>query len=465
MRKILYILLVCVGFGLQSCSDSDLEPNLSQNKNIDLSINNEEDLKGLLYGAYDRMSRTQYYGRDYIVYGEVRSDNMYSNANSNRFVNAAEMNMVSTDAYPSDTWERMYQVIASVNTIINKDPEELEEGVDMKAVNHFKGQAFVIRALVHFDLVKLYGQQHVEGQGGLDALGVPYVTTFREEDNLYPSRSTVAEVRDMAMSDLDAALDLMSEELDDTSKQTITTNAVNAIRARIALYFGDWNTALAAAKAVIDSGKFQITEADKYKDIFSTDSTPNSIFELGYNAVNNEGINGLANIYQNTNYGDVVVLQDLLDMYEEDDVRAAPEMINKTGDYLRNVGKYSSLAPYDDNIFVIRYEEMILIYAEALLETGNSGEALTYLNMIPAERNASPYSEATKDNILLERRKELAFEGFRFDDLARTGSDIPLVDGLDQTHGGPDYGSYNYAFPIPFSEIGANSNIVQNQGY
>jgi hypothetical protein len=67
--------------------------------------------------------------------------------------------------------------------------------------------------------------------------------------------------------------------------------------------------------------------------------------------------------------------------------------------------------------------------------------------------------------VLLERRKELCFEGFRFDDLARTGSDIPLVDQYRQTHGGPKYGSYKYAFPIPTVEMTANSNMVQNDGY
>jgi hypothetical protein len=66
---------------------------------------------------------------------------------------------------------------------------------------------------------------------------------------------------------------------------------------------------------------------------------------------------------------------------------------------------------------------------------------------------------------MLERRKELCFEGFRFDDLARTQSDIPLVNEFQQTHGGPTYGNYKYAFPIPLVELNANSGMVQNFGY
>ena len=107
---------------------------------------------------------------------------------------------------------------------------------------------------------------------------------------------------------------------------------------------------------------------------------------------------------------------------------------------------------------------MVLILAEAKVELGEP-DALEVLNLIPAKRNATLYTEATKANVLLERRKELCFEGFRFDDLARTGNDIPLVDQYRQTHGGPKYGSYKYAFPIPTVEMNANSNMVQNDGY
>lgn len=132
---------------------------------------------------------------------------------------------------------------------------------------------------------------------------------------------------------------------------------------------------------------------------------------------------------------------------------------------LRNMGKYPTNANFDYDIPILRYEEVILNYAEALFELGDAANALTYLNMITSNRLANDYTEATKANIMQERRRELCFEGFRFDDLARTHSDIPLVSPLEQTHGGPAYGSYNFAFPIPIAEINANSNMVQNKGY
>ncbi len=114
---------------------------------------------------------------------------------------------------------------------------------------------------------------------------------------------------------------------------------------------------------------------------------------------------------------------------------------------------------------VVRYEEVVLLYAEALLETGNPVDALLYLNMIPTKRGATAYLAATKENILLERRKELAFEGFRFHDLARTKKDIPNPDPVLITHGLVPYGNYNFALPIPSGEVDVNANVVQNFGF
>ena len=108
---------------------------------------------------------------------------------------------------------------------------------------------------------------------------------------------------------------------------------------------------------------------------------------------------------------------------------------------------------------------MILNYAEALVESTRAGDALAQLNLLTAERGAQAYAVATKEIVLQERRRELCFEGFRHDDLARNGMDIPLVSPFEQTHGGPAYGSFNYAYPIPEVEMNANSNMAQNDGY
>ena len=222
------------------------------------------------------------------------------------------------------------------------------------------------------------------------------------------------------------------------------------MKARVAVYFKDWPAAKAACEEVINSGEFQIVGADAFTGIWTTDSPVNSIFALAFSNTDNQNINGLQYIYRGTQYGDIEVLSDLSDLFEAGDVRGfASGMLGMEDTKIRNMGKFPDMVSYSDDIMLIRYEEVVLMYAEALFEINNADpEALVWLNKVPAERNATLYAEATKANIMLERRKELAFEGFRFDDLARTGSNIPLVDPL-QTHGGVTYGSYKYTFPIP----------------
>lgn len=468
--KYLTIGLVCMGM-LFSCSEVDLDPTLAQSKSIETSINSTEDLDAIILGAYQRLIGDQeladqegeyneVYGRDYIIMGEVQSDNVYSNANTNRFTEEARFNLNSESATPEDLWATLYEVIASANIVINA------EGIvgDEDLINHIKGEALAIRALAHFNLVQFYGQQHVNN-GGESALGVPYVKTFRDDENLFPSRNTVGEVKETAYADLDEALNLMSESLNDDDNVRMTTFAANAIKARISNYFEDWQISLESSEAVINSGEFQLATESTFIQTFATKSEPSVIFELANTEVDNPNINGLSNIYLDTAYGDVVVLPNLVEIYEPGDIRGLGGIITEddNGNF-RNTGKYPSLT-YDDNIAVIRYAEIVLLYAEALFETGNESEALEWLNKIPSNRGASTYSSISKDNILLERRKELAFEGFRFHDLARTGMDIPLVDPVLQQHDGPEYGSNVFALPIPSAEIATNSNITQNAGY
>ncbi len=455
IKKIIYLVCSALFIALiSSCSNDDLEPTLLQNQNLEGNINTVEDLSNLLNGTYSWMTQSTYYGRDIIIYGEARSDNAYSTGESGRFISVSDMNMTDANGYALNTWSVIYTTISTANIAINV------EGVegDQDQINHIKGQAYVIRALGHFDLLRLYGQQHVDN-GGLSALGVPYIDKFKDDNDLLPGRKTVGEVKNLILADLDTASSLLSEALNGTSSY-VTSYAAKALKARVALYFEEYETARDAAKDVINSGQFSILGRDSYVDSWSVDNAPNSIFELAFDNVDNQGINGLANIYR-FGYADIVAYDDFTSIFDAGDIRGTASMIDTDGDKLRNIGKYPSQS-FDDNVSLIRYEEIILIYAEALLETGAVGDALIWLNMIPDNRGANLYTEATKENILLERKKELCFEGFRFDDLARTKQDIPK---LNVVSAGPVYGSYNYAFPIPLAELNANSNMIPNKGY
>jgi hypothetical protein len=361
------------------------------------------------------------------------------------------------------------------NIVIQADHANLEG--DQNAINHTVGQAYALRALVHFDLLRDYGQHFISGQGGSSSLGVPYVKTYRDPANLTPSRDTVQSNVDNIVADFNQGISMMNSTSDNA--QFMNKGAAYALLARAALYYGSVNSAYYAAAAsaskwVLDNWGKAAVGPSGYMASWYTDNAVNQLFAIAASGTDNAGINGVANIYRGPTYGDLRIVEgdgadDVHDVYEADDIRyTSLGMIGMEGGYLSMLGKWPSMDFSDDNI-VIRVEEMHLIYAEASFRAGDTATAKTYLNNVQAARGAS-LTDATLDNIILERRREFFGEGHRFYDIARLGMDIPLVDVIKQTHddltgASPEAGNYRFAYPISLSERNANPNIVQNYGY
>jgi hypothetical protein len=372
-------------------------------------------------------------------------------------------------------WSTIYGVIAMCNIVIQADHANLEG--DQNAISHTVGQAYALRALAHFDLLKDYGQHFISGQGGSSSLGVPYVKTYRDPANLSPSRDTVQSNVDNIVADFNQGISMMNSTSDNS--QYMNKGAAYALLARAALYYGSVNSAYYAAAAsaskwVLDNWSKAAVGPSGYMSSWYTDNAVNHLFTIAASGTDNAGINGVANIYRGPTYGDLRIVEgdgadDVHDVYEAADIRYTSQgMIGMEGGYLSMLGKWPSMDFSDDNV-VIRVEEMHLIYAEASLRAGDAATAKTYLNNVQAARGATQ-TDATLDNIILERRREFFGEGHRFYDIARLGMDIPLVDVIKQTHddltgASPEAGNYRFAYPISLSERNANPNIVQNYGY
>lgn len=431
------IFIITALFLVYSCGNDDLEPTLAMNKSSETGIQNAADLKSVLNGAYDRMSSSSYYGRNYIINNASRSDNFWPASTSGRNY-AADMDHNPNGFGP---WGTIYGVIAICNIVIQADASSLEGS--QTEISQTVGEAYALRALAHFDLLRNYGQHFVTGQGGSSSLGVPYVKTYRDPANLTPARDTVESNVGNIVSDLQSAISMMNSSA--VNAEYMNIGAAYAILARAALYYGAvdssyYSAAGSAAKWVLDNwtAKGPVGPAG-YMASWYTDNAINSLFELAASGTDNPGINGIANTYRGPTYGDVRILEgsgadDVNDIYEASDIRfTSSGMIGIAQGQLSLLGKWPSMT-FDDNNKVIRIEEMHLIYAEASLRAGDSATALTYLNAVPAIRGASGYSEATVANIMLERRKEFFGEGLRFYDLARGGYDMPLVDGFKQSY-------------------------------
>ena len=150
--------------------------------------------------------------------------------------------------------------------------------------------------------------------------------------------------------------------------------------------------------------------------------------------------------------GDITLTEDFLGLFEPDDVRGSFYYYNYYDDVLTS--KYTNQY---GNIHVIRLAEMYLIRAEANYRLGTSLGAtpLDDINTIRDRAKASALTTVTLDDILLERRRELAFEGFLIHDIKRTKGNV----------GSLNWNSDKLVFPIPLREMQVNNKLIQNPGY
>jgi hypothetical protein len=453
------ILLVVFSAGCESI----LEPSVDQALPIDTAINTVQDLRGFVLGAHDRLNATALYGRDMVAGVDVATDNAFSNGNSGRFLIQSQLQYTPTNGYSSGIWNTMYAVIANANIVINSD-------ITGDGVDYVKGQAYAIRALAHFNLILFFGQQWVSG--GDANLGVPYVTTYAEGNN-YPQRDPIATVWTNIVSDLAQAESLMNPAQNVPVTQ-INYWAVKGLQSRVHLYTGDFAAAIAAADAVINSGRYSLTPSANLATAWAARTGPNSLFEMAFSGTDNPGFDNLARIYNVSNYGDVEATADLYNAYDASDARRGLMTDYGNGRY-RLTGKYVDVLTGTDNVRVIRFEEVWLNKAEALARRNSGNDrnvARDMINTLSAGRGSSRvYDNGEPLTVLAERRLELAFEGHRFFDLARHGLSIPnppIPAGFARFNSNSSalsFGDFRFALPIPDSELNANSNMVQNSGY
>ncbi len=446
------ILLICV-----SCEEA-LDLNPAQSLSTAEALVDIDGMRTALYGAYDGLQSVNYYGRNYLVIPEIQANLVYlSINNSNRFVNNYIYQWNSAEGTFTSFWNLAYAVILRVNNVINN----IDDLVGDAAVkNDIKAQALTIRALAHFDLVRLFAKQPTNGNPASD-LGVPIMLEAAISE---PARNTVAEVYAQVLSDLNAARNLLPDKrLDRFSK-----DAVDALLARVNLYSGNWAAAESAANAVISSGRY--TLARNVIEMFEAPGSSEEIFTLRVLASETNGADNMGGIYNPDVYGDIRVASDLIEKYEADDTRLSHLYIHTNNQiyqskYLSQDGIAGLHSPK-----ILRLAEVLLIRAEARFRQGNTAGALNDINDLRASRSASMLESLSFSTILDERHRELAFEGHAWFDYIRNGIDIVRKQcntGIELALGNCSLSANDVltVMPIPRREMDVNQNMVQNPGY
>ena len=483
MKKYIFFTILAAAAVFSSCKDFLVEePNLAQS--TELTLSTFEGLDKATAGAYAPMASTNWYGAHFILDCEMQCGNgkrwiEFSKYNSGRYTDQYAVHYTPNST--SLLWGQAYYVIMSANSVLeNLDKPGIDASEQDK--NNLKAECLFLRALAHFDLVRVYAQ----GYGfTADAshLGVPYVTTVDSEAK--PARETVATVFKNIINDLLAAEEAMSPDYQrggsgmKDAKGYANIYAIQGLLARAYLYSRQYENAAKYASKVIDAKNekgesvYTLWEADDFEDAscYTKDAPTGGeiIFEM-YNNTSSSYGTGLENCWGMTSpnqYGDCGVSKDLLDLYEDGDARKqliAPDDEGNALFTMKYAGK--GLGSVDaNNVIILRLAEMYLIRAEANVAGNlNLTQAVNDLSTLAASRGATAQPTGV-EYILLERRKELAWEGHYWYDLARLGKPMTRTDITGTVPTTIPAGDYRWALPIPDREFTVNPNLKQNDGY
>ncbi len=490
IRTLKYILL-STGLLLSGCGDKGLlDVTPRQSIDSETAVNTPEGLQAALTGVYDRLQSTLLYGRDFIAIPDALADNGRATNKSGR-LNAEYQNQAGAQFL---NWQTSYYAINQTNLIL-EGSTALTTLPDATR-NSVEGQAYFLRALMYFDLMRAYAYDPTAlalrpDLQQVNRGGVPLVLkgVINADQLQLPTRAPIADVYKQIYADLTAAI----ERLDKVTLTTAYANkgAARALFSRVALYNGDnanvVKYATEALATATGSGRFQTR--DNYVGAWRTATHPESMFEIQYQINENIGVNTslqttyttlveLGNRARTGGFGDLVPTKSLLDdlELEKDSVTKAVLDVRRQLYELGTTGRGTAEIEVTkffgrsgqvnlDNIPVFRISEMYLNRAEANYRLGNAATALTDLNAIRTRaglRAATGLSgDALLNEILRQRRLEFAFEGQRWFDLKRLGRDVVKAAPVQTLA----YSDFRILAPIPTREIQANSNLKQNFGY
>jgi len=378
-------ILLAVGLFSFACVDKDFLELTPQQSVADTEfLLTLADMQSAMTGCYDQLQLADWYGRYMLLVPDIMGEDVKQNASANRAKEWAEYNgsTSTTHNVNREFWAEMYEGINMANQIINS-PYEPTAAIQAE-FNQLRGEAFAMRALAYFDLVRLFGQ-HYTFTAGASHPGVPIVLTFDVESE--PSRDPVSAVYDQVIGDFLEAIGLMTAAEAPSNAGRFSKEAAQALLSRVYLYMEDYTKAEAMATAVIASANYSLVDSASYPDQFLPGLSSEAIFEMIYSTDDGLSSNHVGGMYKTTGYGDYLPSQGFLALMDPADVRSTMFLVddNLGGAYASTrVNKYPSTDADNgtDNTPIIRLSEVYLIRAEANAELGNDGLAQADVDMI-----------------------------------------------------------------------------------
>ncbi len=467
--KIRVVLMLMIAGMLTSCGDDFLNPKPTtalEDEDVFTSLTNA---KAAMVGAYDQLSSYYFDGLYLPIMSDLTGEDVMLNStnNYNWFVAVYQLNVLPNYQYASNPWSLGYKIIYDANKIIEGAPK-LPDATD-EEINQLVAEAKVMRAYVMLKMVEVFAPAYAEDP---EAPGILLVTSPMEYGAPDVGRTPVKDIYVQIVSDLLYAEDVLGT---DNEPGFFGKRAAQALLARAYLDMQDWENARDKAKLAYE-GMELMSVNDMLGGFYRSNSE--TIFSLAYTPEDNNIYLSIPSFYWPVNgYSSIRANDKFVELYADNDFRS----------YLFT--KVPSIDP--DNYLILKFQhnqsvgnaerisirasEMYLIEAECEAELGNDKNAQDALfaiqkRSIPGVGRPTETGEELINKILLERRKELFGEGFRWNDIKRRN--LPLVrEGdhwvkLDIQPGSDDY--YRLTFPIPQRELDANKALTesdQNKGY
>ncbi len=451
MKKILIIPYFLFIF-LTACDVLDVEPYHSIP--ADQAITNKADVESAINGVYSSLQAVGYYGRNYVVAGDLAADNLEWTGTTAGYNQIDNNSILADNVIVEGVWSAIYSTINRVNYVISVLPDvvAMDENFTTDDALAYEAELRFIRALAHFDLVRMFGPVPIRTA----------VATASDEDLNVPRRP-IADVYNQVFHDLEFAGEHIREQI---IRGKASKAAVKALTARVALYSYQYSTdqsmlnrAIEMAGNLLNHPSLQL-EAN-FARLFDGNPNSESIFEVNFGE---QDRNRFAEYFFPTALSgrrEFSPTEDLYDAFHEDDVRRDVS-IAMDGNNLYGF-KYHDIETGTDNVYVFRLAEIYLIMAEASLLNGDATAALLHVNAVRERAGLVPIDstnpEVLEQEIMDMRRLEFAFEGHRWFDLVRTGKAIDMLEGVTE--------ECQYLFPIPLGELLTNfhEGMYQNDCY
>lgn len=491
MNKIICIALV---FLLSSCSESFLNLYPETTLNEGNFYKSETEYILLANGCYVSLRNAE--KNTHWVLTELISDNL----GIQNCVTAGEAIKGSVDHFLlsanndaiTNFWNASYTGIYRCNKVLLELERSSIQWSSEAIKSRCTGEALFLRALYYFNLVRQYG-------------GVPLVTTpITAQEAVGIKRSAEDAIYTQIVSDLQEAIRQLGNAVSVEENGRVNESAAKALLGEVYLTLKNYTESARLYKEIIDAGKFILLP--EYADLFnpSQKDFKETLFAVQYSEntaelsqrfiFNHAPITSKGEVTLrpnvNINYpGNVRPTEDLINAFETGDKRKDVSIKYWTGPDWDNVvydipycAKYKPPvsapdARCGDNLPVIRYSDVLLSYAEALNEMGQTQEAISYVEKVRTRAGLATRSDYGQQELRLliekERQVEFCFENHRWYDLKRTGRALDVL----KEHGIKEKARKSYipenAFqldpqkllaPIPAEQVLVNG-IEQNPGY